>query len=705
MPSPKSKLNNAVGTASSQAKLKRARRNIYLQAGLAFVTILLTVVIIFAMTAAWYTNIVHTGGLTFEAAAWGFDGTIVVGASAVKAAPGDEGIIELTVTNDTDATSDISINISKAGITQEMQKRLFFYVDAHTVRNGEGVERVYLNNQDSYTYTLFSYASLVLTEDYHNDAQLKWQWVYDVLGYYVLGSYDAQSQTMSEQEYLRPIEYDYDAATTTFVTKPSEEETEGETEAETDAAADAVLQLELETVDGETTLDDFLVAFSQKDGYLGTIDPEAKNEAGYYPVDVDENGFGVWAYLCTYSEIEMNTQYDTELGKQAALDNSPTYTARLTVSAQKSKTDITLVSTEAALTDAIKNQDGAIVRLDSDITLENALQLTAGQSLVLDLNGNDLNYSGNVVAVDAQSGSTVTMLNGSLTGTGGSGYGVLSSGAEVTFHNVEVTDFNYGIYVMDQADANHLDSIIRLTDCTMNVQTCAVFAAGNGSASAQKTQIIIERCDLTSDYNAVSGNGSNTSTYGYGLWGTDIQIIDSKLTGKWTAFYQPQRDSTATIYRSELTGFTGMVLKSGEVIVTDSVINGTGPATELQEPYITGGGYADTGDAIYVETGYGYEIVLDVHGNTILNSNAAQSLRVYLDTADNVKVTLYGGTYQQEQPEAYLAPDMVQTKVDDRIVIGPKTAENTGAAAEPAEEASEPEATEESSEPEETPTQ
>ena len=47
--------------------LKRAKQTIFAQALLAALMVFLTVVIVFAITAAWYTNVVQTGGLVFEA--------------------------------------------------------------------------------------------------------------------------------------------------------------------------------------------------------------------------------------------------------------------------------------------------------------------------------------------------------------------------------------------------------------------------------------------------------------------------------------------------------------------------------------------------------------------------------------------------------------------------------------------------------------
>ena len=70
-------------------ELNKIQKNIYRQAALAGLTVVLTIVILFAMTSAWYTNIVQTSGLVFEAEPWGFDGTITVENDPIQAAPGD----------------------------------------------------------------------------------------------------------------------------------------------------------------------------------------------------------------------------------------------------------------------------------------------------------------------------------------------------------------------------------------------------------------------------------------------------------------------------------------------------------------------------------------------------------------------------------------------------------------------------------------
>ena len=236
------KQTNKSSNVSGSAEVRSVQKSIYRQAALAGLTVVLTVVILFAMTSAWYTNVVQTSGLTFEAEAWGFKGDITVDANAILAGPGDEGILNLTVENDSNAVSAISLNISKNGMEEEMKQRLFFYVDTRMSRNGETMERVYLNRYEGYTYNVFSNSQLMLTEQFSNAPVIKWEWVYDVLGYYVLGKpYEIQTATetvidngdgtttpstvnttmirMDIKEYLRPIEYDFDKATTRINTE------------------------------------------------------------------------------------------------------------------------------------------------------------------------------------------------------------------------------------------------------------------------------------------------------------------------------------------------------------------------------------------------------------------------------------------------------------------------------------------------------
>ena len=662
------KQNKAAARSGKSAALKKAQHTVFWQAGLALLTVILTIVIIFTMTAAWYTNVVQTSGLVIQAESWGFDGEITVNSSAIVAAPGDEGGIHLEVNNTSQSMSAVSVGVSKARMEPQMQQRLYFYIDTQMARNGEIMDRVYLNTQDSYTYTLFGGQKLTLTDEMHTDVQLKWQWVYDVLGYYVLGTWSEERNTLTPVEYLRPIEYNYDEATTTF-------SQEGDT-----------LTMELKTVDGHTTVEEFLIALSKKDGYEGQIDPYNKLGAGYYPVSVDEDGYGVYAYLCSYSDIELATQYDTALAKaaQEAEKNGTQgqrYEAQLIISGQKNDENVINVSTLSALQTAIELNAGAVVQLTDDITIteSNEIVIPKGTQIILDLNGHKVTSTSTQNTIEAQSGSSLTVINGELVGPGTTGRGIQSVGAEVVCHQVKISDFAYGIYIGDNEEGNTLDSRVRLVDCNMSADNCTVFVSGNGLVSEQKTQLIVENSKLYSESLVVAANGTAT---GNGRWGTDIQILHSTLTSnpekKGAAIYHPQKDSTLTIYDSTLSGYTGMAIKGGTIHVLGSTVTGEG---EKQAPALGNSGFSDTGDGIYIETNYDYDILLTIDGaqltgaadidyrESYINSEYGYSLQICEPDADNVTVRIYSGVFDEEQKREHLAEGATQTEDGGMYIV------------------------------------
>lgn len=671
--------NNNTKSAGSTA-LKRAKRNIYWQAGLAMVTIVLTIVILFAMTAAWYTNIVQTSGLVFQAEAWGFDGTIRMEDKSVEIAPGDEGLICLEVENTSSSIAAVSVTASKSGITTypDMKRRLYVYADAQMVRNGETMERVYLNSLDSYTYTLFANGKLVLSEDTHSDAQLKWQWVYDMLGYYVLGTWteDTTGQnpdggTFTELEYLRPVEYDLDAATFEYVTDDT-----------------GITTIELKTVDGKTTVKEFLAELSKKDGYENDIGFDKAVGKGYYPVEVDDKGYGVYVYLCNYAEIEIATQYDTDLGIRAAQAaeqgiEMPTYPIQLNVSAQKNDENLIKVTSVTGLNEAMRMLSGTVVQLSENITLDgdDVIQVPVGSDVILDMNGYEIisNTGGNVFKMDP--GSAITVTNGTITGTQ-KGTGFHSVGAEVTLYKVNISGFTDAIYVADFTTGNELDSRVRIVDCDINALDCAVYMGANGSASAQKTQLVVEDSTLRGDGVVIYGNGR---TDGDGRWGTDIQIMNSHIIGNASTLsvgiFHPQKDSELTIYNSTVTAYSGIQLKGGHVQILGSTIEGTGAALN-REPNPQMSGCDDTGDGLYVETNYGYEIQVDIRGVTIQNEDGTEtyveselkstnnhSLRVVKASDPNVVIRIVSGKFKEEQHETYIARGSEQLLVDGVYLV------------------------------------
>lgn len=600
---------------NNDQRLREVKKNIRRQALLAVFVLILAVVVVVTMTTAWYNNIVHTGGLVFESASWGFEGQVQVSDAPIKAAPGDSGNIYLTVENNSEVIVDATVNVSKITMDTQMQKRLFFYVDAYQVRNAEQMDRVYLNSQDGYTYTIFDNGKLTLTDGVHNDSQLKWHWVYDVLGYYVRGTAKPDG-TVEVEEYLRPIEYDYDEARTTFQKTGS---------------------MALETVDGVMTAAEFLTQLSATDGYAGTIDPATVTAAGFYQVDVDENGYGVWAYLSTYSDIVTETYWDTQLGERAAqAENDPsltpeTYVARLTVSGQKSDVDVQVVSTQKRLEELLTSQDNVVLRLTQDMTMD-PVAVEAGKRIMLDLDGNTLTTTG-AMLMDLQEGSKVTVYNGALAGDGNIGF--MSCGAELTLHDVTAEGLKRVVTLQDNYGQG-VDSKLTVIGCHFKVQQTPILLSGNNTMSEQMTEVVIEDSVLEGDYAGLAGNGNAVNA------GVNVTVINSTLKGGYAGVYYPMRDSVMTVTNSVLEGITGLVVKGGHVELISSEVRGTGPAGE---PAYNPNGFSDTGDGIYVEANYETEISVELYGNCKVTSANALAVRKYMPDATNATIAIYGGNF------------------------------------------------------------
>lgn len=615
-------------TPKQNSALSKVRKKVIIQAAIALQTVVIALALIFGMSAAWYTNVLQTSGLQFEAEAWGFTGSVDVTTDPIKAGPGDFGNIGMRVTNTGEDLVNVAVNVTKIQMNEQMQKRLFFYVDAAANRNGEMLERVYVNTKDSYTYSLLSKSELVLSQERSNDAQLKWQWVYDVLGYYFLGSVaevenavdDTTSVEPSVVDYLRPVEYDLDTAT--FV--------DGK----------------LATANG-LTADEFLTQLTAADGYAGGFTASAY--PGYYQVSVDENGYGVWLYLCNWAEIQQETNYDNQLGKAAA-DGIATeqYTARLTVIGQVTQAEYVQVTNEDQLITALNT--GEMVQLRQNLTLEQPLALSNGANTVLDMNGFTVTGPETGPAITLTNGASLTVLNGNIQGAAANTGNLVSiTGATLTLSDVKISGARKdAIDITDQADG--ADSCVRLFDCNIDAERCAVYLRGDGTTKDGKTQVVIENSVIKSNYIAVTGSGNNVS------WGTELQIYHSEITGKYAAVYHPQSDGIVRVTDSTLSGITGIVIKGGELVIKDSVISGTGKTNEIFEPAVDGSGFTDTGDGVYVDCSYQHQIIVGISGDkTKITSTNAQAVRIFDDSNLYALVEITGGTYSTDV--AAMVPD------------------------------------------------
>lgn len=615
--------------------LQRTKDNIKRQASLAFASVAMTLVLGFAMTVAWYSNILHTSELTFKAADWEFqfEGSANIGANnEFEIAPGESGVIEFSVANVSDkanvlgkstnvSTIGVQVNIDKSEMSV-MEPRVYFYVEETKTINEEEVERQYLSRQDSYRYVVYPGRTLTITKDYSNDYNLKWHWVDEVVGYYVRGVLQADG-TVKNAEYIRPIEFDSGKATY-----------------DQDGNLIMVNGIDVETF----ILDNYL----KKDGIQGV---EYTKIGQYYEVAPE-----LYIYLCKQDEVIGQNEIDKTLRD---IEDPSAYAAKIMLTGVKADGNSISVSSSADLLSYI-NDGYDILNVESDLKIEDDFTIEDGTDVVIDLQGHDLILN---TTINAQEGSSIGLMNGTITTEQEENVFLEGENTEIYLDNIILENFKNGIEINDDDCVE--DSHIYITQCEMTTSDMVIYLRGNGEKSSRKTSLVIENSDLISkDYIAVTGNGT------VDIYGTDIQIISSTIKGYYAAIYHPMNASTLTIKKSTLEGMTGMAIKGGYITVEDTHILGTGTEEQIQNPANNNSGYSDTGDAVYIEdnyaVSYNHEIDLVIKGkNTSLISKNANALRVFEGTTSHVSVSLYDGIYSSAPSESYLAENKMMTELQD----------------------------------------
>lgn len=620
--------------------VSEAKKRIYKQAGLALTAILVTVALLFAMSTAWYSNVLEAGSLTFQAEKWELNADHVSSNGNVVAQPGARGILPVSYKNTSDSIVNAYVNVSKEQMEVPLQKRIYFYTETpYTVGSGENAETVarrYLTNGTAAPYTVLSMGQLTMSDDFCTvDTPIYWEWVYDLLGYYVK-LVPTSDGGVSESEYLRPIVYDYDKAT--FDENGN-----------------------LATVDGEH-FEKFLLKLSETDGYLNNFTAGTEKYAGtdgvsvtYYIVDKEVDAASFTAIrLLTKQEIAAANAWDTEQGKNGASFNN----VKITITGETANVDMINVGTTKELTKALQSENGGYIRLSGNLELTENITVSAKKPVILDLNGATLTGSatgGDLFTVGK--GGELTVINGTIKNSAGNKtlFGV--NNGKLTVSNVTATaegESQWGIYIQDNngTTAQDGDSIVYITHSTISTGQPTVMVIGNNTTTAQKTRCVIENSTLTSGYVTVCGNGQTVSG------GTAIEIKDSIITGKYAAVYHPQDNSTIHAENSTFIGNTGIAVKGGTVYLDNCVV--TGSAEAALAGSFNNNGFTDTGAAVYLEAGYERDnIAVYITGeNSRITAAKQQALLLYHDAKDTktrkARIAVSGGTYSSEVKD-YLA--------------------------------------------------
>lgn len=576
-------------------------------------------VLLYSLTTAWYTNVAETTELVFETESWGFEGQVKALDTGLLLAPGQSACAALSVTNDGEQINQITVTVDKSAMPEELQKRIYFYVPAAAKQDDQAADRVYLSTYGAYSYRVMPKSTLLLTADSAADAPVRCEWVYDVLGYYVYGTLDTKGQLITGREdveapvYIRPVEYDYDKA---------------------------IFQDDKLLTVGEVKVDDFVQALLAADEYKDA----GKTKVGdYYAVNTTGTSVteqtGLWLYLCTQPEIKAATVLDTRIGTYrylleqkdeqgnaiplteeqeykdvaALLDGAK---ATIQIAGQNLRTSIADVTEVKSLTAALKQ--GESVRLAGDMTLEEAVTIPADKDVIIDLNGKQLTTAvvGQPV-LESAPGSSITVLNGTIDG-GSRDTAVQLVGSSAAFSGVTIQ----GRLLIEDNNKSNEDgtvSVVRLSNCTLKTvgdEQVGVHVFGNGAASSSRTVLLVEDCTIESTFAGILGNGSDD------CYGTDIQVLNSTVKGKYAGIYQPQRGSRLLVQNSTVEGMTGIAVKGGTVTIRNCIVNGTAEKGFLpteDQVKASRNGWLDTGAGVYVEANYDWadEITLTITDSTI----------------------------------------------------------------------------------------
>ncbi len=297
--------------------------------GITSLAVLMIGATLFALTSAWYTNTIQANEITLKTAKWNFDGNITLDGEKDGTLdlgdlyPGDTRPLPVTIVNQDTRGVNVRVEADKSKMASpEMQQRLYLYVEV-TDEGTNTKTRHYINSLSGYLYTVAAGQTLhitdaerpLLTNEAQNKNALHLQWVYDMTGYFLLGTVTEKDSTITvtgkaadtQPEYLMPVTYDLDRAqfgTDGKLSSVSEYQTttNGTSGYATTSREDYLMRL----------FDQYISGYNKN---AKPYDDKTTVHGNYYAVDVDTNGYGVWLYLPDKAAIDAAAQWDQNTEK------------------------------------------------------------------------------------------------------------------------------------------------------------------------------------------------------------------------------------------------------------------------------------------------------------------------------------------------------------------------------------------------------
>ena len=276
-----------------------------------------------------------------------------------------------------------------------------------------------------------------------------------------------------------------------------------------------------------------------------------------------------------------------------------------------------------------------------------------------------MNYDSLQAAIDAaKSGETVTLL-GNVTYTGSNRAKIEGKALTIDLGGYTVTGENVPFNIKANADVTLKNGTIRDTTgtaCTVQVYSAkATFAEDLTVISDVGSAVTIygPNAVLTTEAVLIANAENYAVIMGQGNYdGTVINVTGGSITGNNAAIYHPQ-EGELNISGGVLTGYTGIVMKSGSLNISDGTIKATGDKVEYQ--YKESGWFC-TGDALMIEnvggeTGYAAIGTISITGGTFESANA-DDVGSYTADIGGVEAKtgfVEGGTFSSNNVTNYLA--------------------------------------------------
>ena len=277
----------------------------------------------------------------------------------------------------------------------------------------------------------------------------------------------------------------------------------------------------------------------------------------------------------------------------------------------------------------------------------------------------DVEYPTLQAAVDAANNGDTIVLKKSISAT------EIGEKKQLQFVKADMNvtlDLNQNTIIAEAGEA----IAINAANITLTVKNGTIenFAEGNYSDGVYAYK---ESNNLTLTFESIVLKSRTQGLAVQGLTSnSNVNIVNSKITSaEELGIYYPPKSGTLTISDSEITGVTGIVVKGSNLVVKGekTIISGTGPNVD-PETYYTGATdgsstLTETGDALYIESGYNdRDISVSISGGH-LNSKSAKAVRMFVKNGENTsakrEISVTGGTFSSDV-SAYVAEGYVQNE-------------------------------------------